>query len=199
MHSNQNKRSAVKKTSLETLKSIFLAEVAFLFPQKMKRSILLNITFLSASSNSTLVILLREKKTIYCLHGRWFLFMRKKSSCINYSVNTMTSCTRNLARAPYPQLSDGEYRGRIVRHQRLKTEPMLLRGLYNSLKKWTICDSIRFSIEEENFELVSSMLRRGAKKSFTLMTDDVERTIPLITIYALLLSIRRIDFSNFAD
>lgn len=135
MHSNQNKRSAVKKTSLETLKSIFLAEVAFLFPQKMKRSILLNITFLSASSNSTLVILLREKKTIYCLHGRWFLFMRKKSSCINYSVNTMTSCTRNLARAPYPQLSDGEYRGRIVRHQRLKTEPMLLRGLYNSLKK----------------------------------------------------------------
>ena len=102
----------------------------------MKRSILLNITFLSASSNSTLVILLREKKkTIYCLHGRWFLFMRKKSSCINYSVNTMTSCTRNLARAPYPQLSAGEYRGRIVRHQRLKTEPMLLRVLYNSLKK----------------------------------------------------------------
>ena len=35
-------------------------------------------------------------------------------------------------RAPYPRLSDGEYRGRIVRHQRLKTEPMLLRGLYNS-------------------------------------------------------------------
>ena len=32
--SNQNKRSAVKKTSSETLKSIFLAEVAFLFPQK---------------------------------------------------------------------------------------------------------------------------------------------------------------------
>ena len=132
MHSNQNKRSAVKKTSSETLKSIFLAEVAFLFSTKMKRSILLNITFLSASSNSTLVILLREKKTIYCLHGRWFLFMRKKSSCINYSVNTMTSCTRNLARAPYPQLSDGEYRGRIVRHRRLKTESMLLRGLYNS-------------------------------------------------------------------
>ena len=132
MHSNQNKRSAVKKTSSETLKSIFLAEVAFLFSTKMKRSILLNITFLSASSNSTLVILLREKKTIYCLHGRWFLFLRKKSSCINYSVNTMTSCTRNLARAPYPQLSDGEYRGRIVRHRRLKTEPMLLRGLYNS-------------------------------------------------------------------
>ena len=172
---------------------------SFSFSTKMKRSILLNITFLSASSNSTLVILLREKKTIYCLHGRWFLFMRKKSSCINYSVNTMTSCTRNLARAPYPQLSDGEYRGRIVRHQRLKTEPMLLRGLYNYLNKWTICDSIRFSIEEENFELVSAMLRRGVKKSFTLMTDDVERTIPLITIYALLLSIRRIDFSNFAD
>ena len=106
---------------------------SFSFSTKMKRSILLNITFLSASSNSTLVILLREKKTIYCLHGRWFLFMRKKSSCINYSVNTMTSCTRNLARAPYPQLSDGEYRGRIVRHRRLKTEPMLLRGLYNSL------------------------------------------------------------------
>ena len=62
MHSNQNKRSAVKKTSSETLKSIFLAEVAFLFSTKMKRSILLNITFLSASSNSTLVILLREKK-----------------------------------------------------------------------------------------------------------------------------------------
>ena len=132
MHLNQNKRSAVKKTSSETLKSIFLAEVAFLFSTKMKRSILLNITFLSASSNSTLVILLREKKTICCLHGRWFLSMRKKSSCINYSVNTTTSCTRNLARAPYPQLSDGEYRGRIVRHQRLKTEPMLLRGLYNS-------------------------------------------------------------------
>ena len=29
--------------------------------------------------------------------------------------------------------------------------------------------------------------------------DHVERTITLFTIYALLLSIRRIDFSNFAD
>ena len=34
-----------------------------------------------------------------------------------------------------------------------------------SFNVWNICDSIRFSIEEENFELVSAMLRRGVEKS----------------------------------
>ena len=55
-----------------TPKDVFgeaIAEVAFLFPQKRKRSILLNITFLSASSNITFVILLREKKN--CLSSLW--------------------------------------------------------------------------------------------------------------------------------
>ena len=33
-------------------------------------------------------------------------------------------------------------------------------------------DSIRFSIEEENFELVSAMLRRGVEKSPTLITSS---------------------------
>ena len=33
-------------------------------------------------------------------------------------------------------------------------------------------DSIRFSIEEENFELVSAMLRRGVEKSSTLITSS---------------------------
>ena len=33
-------------------------------------------------------------------------------------------------------------------------------------------DSIRFSTEEENFELVSAMLRRGVEKSSTLITSS---------------------------
>ena len=69
---------------------------------------------------------------------------------------------------------------RIARHRRLNREPMLLRDLHNSSHHTqphsvivlTICDSIRFSIEEENFELVSAMLRRGVEKSSTLMTSS---------------------------
>ena len=42
-------------------------------------------------------------------------------------------------------------------------------------------------MEEENFELVSVMSRRGSKNHY------------MITIYALLLSIRTVEISNFAD
>ena len=42
-------------------------------------------------------------------------------------------------------------------------------------------------MEEENFELVSAMSRRGSKNHY------------MITIYALLLSIRTVEISNFAD
>ena len=40
-------------------------------------------------------------------------------------------------------------------------------------------------------------VKAGSRKIIDI--DHVERTITLFTIYALLLSIRRIDFSNFAD
>ena len=42
-------------------------------------------------------------------------------------------------------------------------------------------------MEEENFELVSAMSRLGSKNHY------------MITIYALLLSIRTVEISNFAD
>ena len=103
---------AVKKTWSKSLKSSFLAK-SFSFSTK-RLSILLNFPFLSASSNSTRLILLREKGSLRS-HGRWFAFMNKISSCISYSVNIMTSCPRHLAvgwRVP-----------RVSRHTRLETEP----------------------------------------------------------------------------
>ena len=68
---------------------------------------------------------------------------------------------------------------------RCRTYPidgMLLLDLHNSshltqthsitVKYMKYCDSRRFSIEEENFELVSTMLRRGVEKSPTLITSS---------------------------
>ena len=68
-------RQAVKKTWSKSLKSSFLAK-SFSFSTKRKLSILLNFPFLSASSNSTRLILLREKGSLRS-HGRWFAFMKK--------------------------------------------------------------------------------------------------------------------------
>ena len=119
----------MKKTWSKTLKSIFLVD-SFSFSTKRKQSILLIITFLSASSNNTFVISLREKKISYLL-SLWEMVPvhEEKSSCINYSVNTITSCTRNLARAPSRRV--GSTAGASW-HPRLKTEPMLLRDMHNS-------------------------------------------------------------------
>ena len=70
---------------------------------------------------------------------------------------------------------------------------MLILDLHNSshhiysasFNVWNICDSIRFSIEEENFELVSAMLRRGVEshlvtkmsKFFTFFNWEITRLI----------------------
>ena len=77
---------------------------AFLFPQKGNWVFFWTFfLYLRLLTHSTLLILLREKNSLRSLR-EMVRVHEEKSSCINYSVNIMTSCTRNLARAPSRRL-----------------------------------------------------------------------------------------------
>ena len=119
--SKQDKRLVMKKTWSKSLKSIFLAEIKlFFFPTKRKLSILLNSPFLCLllwlnmyTFNLCYVKKKNPLREMVCIH-------EKKLTCINYSVNIMTSCTRNLDCAPSSHWV-GSTAG-ALRHPRLETE-----------------------------------------------------------------------------
>ena len=95
-----------------------LLKLSLSFSTKRKQSILLNSPFLSVSSIMVkqypfnLAMWKNSLWEVVCIH-------EKKLSCINYSVNNMTSSTRNLARAPSRWV--GSTAG-ALRHPRLETE-----------------------------------------------------------------------------
>ena len=103
------------------------------FSTKRKRSILLNITFLSASSNSTLVILLREKKKKLSIVS-WEMVPVHEEKIVMHKLLSKHHDVmyKKLRPCALPPAGWWGVPRRIARHRRLKTEPMLLRDLHNS-------------------------------------------------------------------
>ena len=114
--SNQDKCSVVirRKLGLSHWSQFSLMKFkAFLFPQKGNRVFFWTLPFylcLLLLLNCTVLILLHEEKK--SLYGRWFAFMRKNR-------HIMTSCTRNLARAPSHWVRNT---AGALRHLRLETK-----------------------------------------------------------------------------